>query len=33
MVSFEPVDAREFAAIQSAIVANTYKVPCEAIAP
>jgi KipI family sensor histidine kinase inhibitor len=33
MVSFEPVDAREFAAIETAIEANTYKVPCEAIAP
>jgi len=33
MVRFEPVDVREFAAIQAAVAADTYSVPCEAIAP
>lgn len=33
MVRFEPVDAREFAAIQTAVAADAYTVPCEAIAP
>jgi len=33
MVSFEPVDAREFDAIHAAVAANTYEVPCEAIEP
>lgn len=30
-VSFEPVGAREFDAIRSAVAANNYDVPCEAI--
>lgn len=30
-VSFDPVNAREFDAIRSAVAANRYEVPCEAI--
>ncbi|MGH8622552.1 MAG: 5-oxoprolinase subunit PxpB [Burkholderiales bacterium] len=30
-VSFEPVGARDFDAIRSAVAANSYEVPCEAI--
>lgn len=33
MVSFEPIDAREFAAIHAAVIANTYHVPCTTIDP
>lgn len=31
MVSFEPIAPGEFVAIQAAVAANTYQVPCEAV--
>jgi KipI family sensor histidine kinase inhibitor len=33
IVSFEPIDAREFDAVHAAVAANSYEVPCEPIHP